>query len=424
MREAAPNPPPGPARDALLAVSAQQVRANEDAITTALEEHIKRMGAVVVARAKGPKARKGTKWWTDSASVATTQLVGDTTVIEHKALDAEYVVPGKFGDEAAKAVRPVAMRIATRAAGDVAERLGIAPHDLEGDGLFAIDTQAVERAVEDAIGKLLGSMERHAEDLRKKVLDADENAESLDEMVSLIEQANQRGGNWLLLRGRDLAHGLAQRAALEQARALGVRSTQWLSRRDERVRPTHVKADGQTRPVSERFKVGAWDLWHPGDPSDLPESWEEIAGCRCTLLFARPSKATRDALKTMSERTTRSDASVKRVLKAAQAATPVPTPSGMSGDASALKLPEALVGYRVLDKLIDAVPGQRLVLPATVGFGLAAPAAFTAAAPVLTILIPAGAAMTVVGGAVALAADTELEVLAVSETGVEARVVT
>lgn len=421
MREAAPNPPPGPARDALLAVSAAQVRANEDAITTALEEYIKRVGAVVVARAKGPKARRGTKWWADSATLATTQLVSGA--VEHKAVDADYVVPGKFGDEALEAVRPVAMRIATRAAGDVAERLGIAPRDLEGDGLFAIDTQAVEQAVEEAIQLLTGAVDRHVRDLRKEVLNADNDAESLDEMVDRIEQANQRGGKWLLLRGRDLAHSLAQAAALAQARALGVRSTQWLSKRDERVRPTHVKADGQVRLVSDQFEVGRWKLWHPGDPSDLPESWEEIGGCRCVLLFARPSKATRDALKMMSERTARADASVKRLLKAAQTATPVPTPSGMSGDATELALPEPVIGYRVLDEMIEAVPGQRLALPAAVAFGLVAPAAFTAAAPVLTVLIPSGTTVVVAGGAIALAEGTQLEVLAATETGVEAQVV-
>lgn len=421
MREAAPNPPPGPARDALLAVSAQQVRANEDAITLALEEYIKRIGGVVSARVKGPKARKGTKWWADSATLANTQLVTDTA--EVKALDADYAVPGKFADEALDAVRPVAMRIATRAAGDVAQRLGVAPRDLEGDGLFAIDTQAVEAAVDEAIRLLTGAVERHVQDLRKEVLDADANADSLDEMVERVEQANQRGGKWLLLRGRDLAHGLAQASALAQARSLGVRSTQWLSKRDERVRPTHVEADGQVRLVSDRFEVGAWKLWHPGDPSDLPESWEEIANCRCVLLFARPSKSTRDALKMMSERTTRADESVKRLLKAAQAAAPVPTPSGMSGDAAKLPLTEPVIGYRVLDKIIEAVPGQRLILPAVVAFGLVTPAAFTAAAPVLTVLIPAGTTVIVAGGAVALTEGAQLEVLAASEAGVEAQVV-
>lgn len=419
MSEAAPNPPPGPARDALLAVSAARVAANEDAITTALEEHIKRVGAVVIARAKGPRARRGTKWWADSATLATTQLVDGA--VEHKALDARYVVPDKFGDKAVDAVRPVAMRIATRAAGDVAERLGVAPRDLEGDGLFAIDTQAVERAVEEAIQLLLGAVDKHVEDLREKVLDADQNAESLDELISLVEEANQRGGKWLLMRGRDLAHGLAQRAALEQARALGVRSTQWLSKRDDRVRPTHVEADGQRRLVSDRFQVGAWKLWHPGDPADLPESWEEIANCRCTLLFARPSKATRDALKTMGNRTAKSDTALKRTLKAAQAATPVPTPSGMSGTASSLTLPEPLIGYRVLDKIIEAVPGQRITLPGAVAFGLVAPAAATA--PLLVVLFPAGTTVTMAGGAVALAEGTQLEVLAASDASVEAQVV-
>lgn len=425
VREADPDPAPGPAREALLRLNQDRLRAGEEAMTLALSEHLKRVGAVVAKRARGPKARKGTKWWGDSAALATTRLVDRGDAVEVKKIDAQYVVPDKFGSEVADAVRPVAMRIATQAAGDVATRLGVTPHGGTDDGLFAIDTQAVERAVEDAIGQLLGATQRHVEDLRKRVLDADEKSESLDEMVDNIEQANQRGGKWLLLRGRDLAHSLAQAAAHAQARALGVRTTQWLSRRDERVRPTHVRADGQRRALSDQFRVGDWKLRYPGDPKDLPGSWEEVGGCRCVLLFAKPNKATRDALKLMGERTTpgKADSSARRLISAAGAAEAVPAPQNMSGRAARVPLTEPAVAYRVLDAVIDAVPGQRLLLPVATTLGLAAPVAFTAAAPVLTVLIPAGVTVTVAGGAVALAQGAQLEVVGVSETGVEAVVV-
>ena len=62
----------------------------------------------------------------------------------------------------------------------------------------------------------------------------------------------------------------------------GYRYKVWLSMEDEKVRPTHVGADGQARPISEPFLVGGYRMMHPGDQS---ASITETANCRCTMLF-------------------------------------------------------------------------------------------------------------------------------------------
>ena len=55
----------------------------------------------------------------------------------------------------------------------------------------------------------------------------------------------------------------------------------WQSRKDDRVRDTHIIADGQTvQGTTEPFKVGDSLLMYPGDTS-LGADMSEIIGCRC-----------------------------------------------------------------------------------------------------------------------------------------------
>jgi len=56
----------------------------------------------------------------------------------------------------------------------------------------------------------------------------------------------------------------------------------WSSGLDDRVRDTHLQADGQFRPVSEPFDVGGEALMFPGDPAG---SLAETISCRCTALY-------------------------------------------------------------------------------------------------------------------------------------------
>lgn len=55
----------------------------------------------------------------------------------------------------------------------------------------------------------------------------------------------------------------------------------WQAANDDRTRETHRRADGQTVPLSEPFRVGRASLDFPGDPSGPPE---ETINCRCTTI--------------------------------------------------------------------------------------------------------------------------------------------
>lgn len=62
------------------------------------------------------------------------------------------------------------------------------------------------------------------------------------------------------------------------------RIKQWVSRDDNRVRPAHVLADGQRRPLDVAFDVAGFPMQYPKDPSAPPEL---VVNCRCGMNIKR-----------------------------------------------------------------------------------------------------------------------------------------
>jgi hypothetical protein len=411
-----------------------RARRDEAAMETAVRGWLEMIEGVTSARLGSPRARRGTKYWTPGPREEVEYKADGTR--EYKALDGDYVVPSDRVEQLADAVRPVAMRVTRDAAHGIADRLGIPgavydpdddddPGDPDGGGMFAFDISELDRAVEDAVAEMLGVGEGHARMLREAITGADADAASLDEVLDAVAAAQRRGGAWLLLRGRTLANALRNRSELDTARAAGVTHTQWLSRRDARVRHTHVLADGQVRPVGDGFAVGAYSLEFPGDPSDLPASAGEVYGCRCGLIMAWPDERTRRALREVEEAAADTEYSANLAAQRLHFAATRPGVDLLdaidagSGPWPVSVLDEPVVGYRVLGPGPVMAPGQVMTFAAPVVLALKAPAE-VAGATVLGVSLPAGQVVAAGPGAVALPAGTALSVSGATDAAVVA----
>lgn len=89
----------------------------------------------------------------------------------------------------------------------------------------------------------------------------------------------------MLARTAATANAAHRMATSDLARKRG--RLRWVTVHDNRVRPTHVAADGQVQDLGTSFHVGDAHLRYPGDPAG---PLKETANCRCILIptDARP----------------------------------------------------------------------------------------------------------------------------------------
>ena len=101
-----------------------------------------------------------------------------------------------------------------------------------------------------------------------------------DEFYTSDDRATMLGCNEANYLGNDTDYHIAEYQ--------GYRHKQWLTMKDERVRPTHALVDGQTIGIDEYFHVGQAVLLYPMDMSgNGAEHPEETALCRCVVEYLR-----------------------------------------------------------------------------------------------------------------------------------------
>jgi SPP1 gp7 family putative phage head morphogenesis protein len=80
-------------------------------------------------------------------------------------------------------------------------------------------------------------------------------------------------------------------AGVEAWRQSGdVEELEWLSARDEAVRPAHADADGEVAGINDGFDVDGETLEYPGDPNGSPEN---VINCRCVAIPVVSERAMR-----------------------------------------------------------------------------------------------------------------------------------
>lgn len=130
----------------------------------------------------------------------------------------------------------------------------------------------LESVVQDAAKAQLGR-------IKQKIAKLDAEGASLTEIKRQVALMANRNSSWRRQLSEYLTTALVEGAQYKTWSQAGdlVQKT-WNTSEDERVRHSHREADGQTRPVGRKFRVGKSYMDHVGDPR---APIEEIAGCRC-----------------------------------------------------------------------------------------------------------------------------------------------
>jgi hypothetical protein len=129
--------------------------------------------------------------------------------------------------------------------------------------------QIISARVIDAFGKAISSGANRQDALAKALREAENSARIFAEAEALaaVNGGIDNLGNYL------------------ESRGLTVTKT-WYTRRDNRVRETHSRAEGQEVPNSAYFNVGGWPMQYPGDRNAPPDLW---VNCRCIMVLGSPS---------------------------------------------------------------------------------------------------------------------------------------
>ena len=249
----------------------------------------KRQERSVIERLGGVKARKHTRHWDGEAGT--------------KALDAIYVVnPEQWAEDLVSDLSDLLRAIGEKEAMKAARQLqkaGVIDR-LIADGMgFPNERTALDRilggrglmrqaaldgpvqAVEEMIRV---SAMRQSQKVIDRITELDAQGASLDDIKKEVRKMIGSRSSWK--RGLSVASATSiMEGARNEIYAKGGRHVQrtWRTMRDERVRPTHRRANGQKRVGENPFRVGGWPLKYPGD---LTAPIEETANCRCWVEFS------------------------------------------------------------------------------------------------------------------------------------------
>lgn len=200
---------------------------------------------------------------------------------------------GTAAPAAAAALANVHKRIVAAVAGPPLERIGIA-----WDVAHPLTAELLEQAGKRT-GERLGEAVQPV--LREAVAQAYAEGLSVPEAADLIRDRIEEAADWQasMLARTDL-NGLANGGSVLASKLAGIETKTWLTAADERVRPEHNAANGQTVPIDQPFQVCGEALQWPGDPAGSDGC---VINCRCSVLFGETAARTAaaDEGETMSQ---------------------------------------------------------------------------------------------------------------------------
>lgn len=257
----------------------------ESALVAAIVATLARQQGVITARVESPKYRRGTRLW-QASTASDTRTGGDP-------LDVERIVnTARWVDELEDTASPIVQAAVVGAGAEflaaiVAAGAAQALEDENYEHAAGNLTVQMSMAVLDT---LRAAMVDFLADLTASTEAAAATATHHSEVTAKVaDYYAARGDKFARTIGGDLAHmavhgavqTVAERVAAPQAPRTPI-VREWVSRRDTRVRPTHVAVDGTVLPVGEPFSVGGFPMRFPQDPAGPPQ---ERYGCRCRCIY-------------------------------------------------------------------------------------------------------------------------------------------
>lgn len=125
-------------------------------------------------------------------------------------------------------------------------------------------------------------------DLKQKVTSAiqtGKSTEALTEEIRLMGEFSRYRAETI---ARTEANGAYNAGNYQSAQALGdvgPVEKYWISTGDDRTRPSHREADGQTKPFAQPFIIGGSEMLYPHDPAGPAK---EVINCRCVVGYLYP----------------------------------------------------------------------------------------------------------------------------------------
>lgn len=123
---------------------------------------------------------------------------------------------------------------------------------------------------------------KQSDRVAERIAQLDADGASLTTIKKEIREMIGRRSKWRSDLARQITTSLMEAVRHHTYMKAGERLIQktWNTMQDERVRHSHMKVDGTSRPITKRFRVGKAWMMFPGDPAGGPE---ETINCRCYL---------------------------------------------------------------------------------------------------------------------------------------------